>query len=59
MLCDFGLANVVGEMTKMSVSSVLQGSGNCRWMAPEVVIDDGPLSKESDIWAFGMVILEV
>ncbi len=59
MLCDFGLANVVEDLAKMSVSSVLQGSGNCRWMAPELLINDGHPSKESDIWAAGMVFLEV
>lgn len=59
MLCDFGLANVVEDLAKMSVSSVLQGLGNCRWMAPELLINDGHPSKESDIWAAGMVFLEL
>lgn len=59
MLSDFGLAVVVEDLTAMSVSSVLQGSGNCRWMALELLFDDHPPTKSSDMWAFGMVMLEV
>ncbi len=43
----------------MSISTVLQGSGNCRWMAIELLFHDALPTKESDMWSFGMVILEV
>ncbi|KLO12770.1 kinase-like protein [Schizopora paradoxa] len=60
MLCDFGLALVVVEdLTMMSISTVLQGSGNCRWMAIELLFHDALPTKESDMWAFGMVVLEL
>lgn len=59
MLCDFGLAVVVEDLTMMSISTVLQGSGNCRWMAIELLFHDVLPTKESDMWAFGMVVLEV
>lgn len=59
MLCDFGLALIVEDLTMMSISTVLQGSGNCRWMAIELLFHDALPTKESDMWAFGMVVLEV
>ncbi len=59
MLCDFGLALIVEDLTMMSISTVLQGSGNCRWMAIELLFHDALPTKESDMWSFGMVILEV
>jgi len=59
MLCDFGLALIVEDLTMMSISTVLQGSGNCRWMAIELLFHDALPTKESDMWSFGMVILEL
>lgn len=59
LLCDFGLAVVVEDLTRTSVSTILQGSGNCRWMSSEVLLLGELPTKQSDVWAFGMVILEV
>ncbi|KAG6328268.1 hypothetical protein ID866_10821 [Astraeus odoratus] len=33
--------------------------GPKRWMAPEVIEDDGKASAEGDVWAFGMTVLEL
>jgi len=43
----------------MPISSALQGSGNPRWMAPELLIGEEIVSPQSDIWSLGMVILEI
>ena len=56
-LTDFGLAVIVEDLTKLPISSALTESGNPRWMAPELIT--GLVSVKSDIWALGMVILEV
>jgi hypothetical protein len=40
-----------------------QVGGTCRWMAYELIYDDDEeptqQSRETDMWAFGMTILEV
>ncbi|TEB37673.1 kinase-like protein [Coprinellus micaceus] len=64
-LADFGLSRILevrGFTTKSS-------GGTCRWMAYELVVppedeednDDyvPPLTRETDVWAFGMTILQV
>ena len=59
LLCDFGLAVVVEDLINMPISSALQGSGNPRWMAPELLIGEDIVTLETDIWSFGMTMLEV
>ena len=59
MLADFGLAVIVEDLTRLPISTSLQNSGNVRWMAYELLVGDSLVSKESDVWALGMVILEV
>lgn len=59
LLCDFGLAIIAEELGELPISSVLQGSGNCRWMSREMLFGNDPPSKGCDIWAFGMVVIEV
>lgn len=59
LLNDFGLAVIIEDLSKMPISSTLDGAGNPRWMAPELLVGSDIISKKSDVWAFGMVILEV
>ncbi|KAF8629574.1 hypothetical protein AX15_003384 [Amanita polypyramis BW_CC] len=58
-LSDFGLGRLV-EARGFTTKHV---GGTCRWMAYELVCDDGDelvkLTTQSDIWAFGMTILEI
>ncbi|KAF9012562.1 kinase-like domain-containing protein [Cyathus striatus] len=63
-LTDFGLARIL-ETSGFTTKSV---GGTCRWMAYELLAptegedDDNyvpPLTKASDVWAFGMTMLEV
>ncbi|KLO16659.1 kinase-like protein [Schizopora paradoxa] len=59
LLCDFGLAVIVEDLANMPISSALQGSGNPRWMAPELLIGEEIVSPQSDVWSLGMVMLEI
>ena len=59
MLSDFGLAVIVGDLAQLPISSVLQDAGNPRWMAPELFFSDSHPNAASDVWALGMVLLEV
>lgn len=59
LLCDFGLAIISEELGGLPISTVLQGSGNCRWMPHEMLFGTDPPTKGCDVWAFGMVVIEV
>lgn len=54
LLCDFGLAKIIGSTT--STSRV--GLGTLRWQAPELW-DGSSKAYESDVYAFGFTIYEV
>ncbi|KAF8680700.1 hypothetical protein AX14_004496 [Amanita brunnescens Koide BX004] len=58
-LSDFGL----GRLMEVSGFTTKQVGGTCRWMAYELIYDDDEeptqQSRETDMWAFGMTILEV
>ena len=62
ILCDFGVSRVLVENGTLAGTSTLKGC--YRWMAIELISSaeaeqgDGnrqPYTKESDVWAFGMV----
>ena len=57
-ITDFGLATVA-----QNLDSIRSGSGDegyaARWTAPEIVNEEGVRSKESDVFAFAMVMIEV
>ena len=55
-LADFGVA-VLADASSCSGISTRSG-GAARWCAPEVLKGE-PSSKESDIYAFGCVCIEV
>lgn len=58
LICDFGLTKVLGtEHGQTSVN--LKGHGSMQWMAPELMEETGFKTMESDIYAFGMTIVEV
>ena len=68
-LADFGLAKIVDESTSRTATAVGKRQGTVRWMAPELLYPDmfgftGRFekqlpSKDTDIYAIGMTILEV
>jgi serine/threonine protein kinase len=63
-LADFVVTTIFSDMTPSHTMNVF-GGGTLRWMAPELLIPNNfglekcVPSKESDIYAFGMVIYEV
>ncbi|KAG2138079.1 kinase-like domain-containing protein [Suillus bovinus] len=65
-IADFGLSLMYSEVINVSQASWTSAlHGNIRWMAPELLVpggEDGPLirpSKQSDIYSFGCIMLEV
>ncbi|KAK2463096.1 hypothetical protein APHAL10511_004751 [Amanita phalloides] len=58
-LADFGL----GRLTEVQGFTTNHVGGTCRWMAYELIYDDGeePVkhTTQSDVWAFGMTVLEI
>lgn len=53
-IADFGLVMVTQDLNFMQSAS----SPTSRWTAPEV-LEDGPYSKEADVFSFAMVMIEV
>lgn len=57
MLCDLGLAEAMGNISSvLTTSAGLRNS--IRWCAPEL-LNDQSRSTESDVWAWGGLLLEV
>jgi len=55
-LSDFGLSRSL-KVEDMSTTSELAGC--LRWMSPELLVDHVIASSSSDVWAFGMTVLEI
>ena len=56
-LTDFGFASVVRGLSSILVTNV-QGY-TARWAAPEVLGNGGRSTREADVFAFAMVVVEV
>ena len=57
LLSDFGISQfVIANATQDDPTST---TGTTRWMAPELFVGDAIVSKESDVWSLGMLMLEV
>lgn len=63
LLCDFGLSPFVElEPEELILPKSTADGGSFYWMAPELHEATSPgsqVSRSSDIWAFGMVAIEV
>lgn len=55
-LTDFGLAKCLDPAFPTSVGT--RGAGSVPWQAPEILLG-GQRSKSSDVWAFGMMVVEL
>lgn len=55
-LTDFGLAAIALDHEP---TESLKGGYAVRWAAPEILDEEGPVSRESDIYSFAMVAIEV
>ncbi|KAG6330147.1 hypothetical protein ID866_8942 [Astraeus odoratus] len=56
LLSDFEHSRAVNSFLHITFTEPSGGSLN--WMAPEI-LDSGEMSAESDVWAFGMIALEL
>lgn len=56
-LSDFGLITL-SEVEGIQLTQGSEG-GSTRWMAPELIVGATVRSKQSDIYALGMTMLEV
>lgn len=54
---DFGLASIARGKYSTGVNS--DKGHTVRWSAPEVLFGAVPASKQADMFAFGMVVVEV
>ncbi|KAJ8086242.1 hypothetical protein PM082_005065 [Marasmius tenuissimus] len=59
LIADFGLSQVVEDITGIPFTQSRGVSDSYRWFAPEVCVGQGALSKHSDIYAFAMTSLEL
>ena len=55
-IADFGFATVTQNLDSMQSAHCQRGTP--RWTAPEV-LNEGPYSKEADVFSFAMVMIEV
>lgn len=58
-LADFGLACLISDISSISNSTTDNFGGSMRWMAPELFDGIHTCSIKSDIYAFGMMCIEV
>lgn len=56
-VCDFGLASVAHGKYTTGLKS--DKGHTARWSAPEILFGECTTSKQADIFAFGMVVIEV
>ncbi|KAG8989262.1 hypothetical protein FRB95_003802 [Tulasnella sp. JGI-2019a] len=56
MICDFGMSKINDAHTV--TSTAMKGAGSCRWTSPEVMCE-GPKTTASDVYAFGLTIVEI
>ena len=57
-LSGFGLASVIRGESSVASPQDLTTAIDVAWTAPEI-LNGGPVSKEGDIFTFGMVAVEV
>eukprot|EP00854_Cymbomonas_tetramitiformis_P002854 gene2854-3652_t len=59
VLCDFGLSSVKMDVQSTVGTSTVtekQGGGTLNWKAPELLEQNAKVTKESDVYAFAMVM---
>ena len=56
-MTDFGLASVARGMDSVLVT--LPQGYTPGWAAPEVLMESDEITREADMFAFGMVVIEV
>lgn len=59
VLCDFGLAKALEEIPSPLVTADNPPKGTANYMSPELLAQEGVHTLQSDIWAWGCVLMEV
>ncbi|KAF8918399.1 kinase-like domain-containing protein [Mucidula mucida] len=59
LLADFGLSQIVEDITGVPFTQSRGVADSYRWFAPEVCVGQGLLSCASDIYAYAMTMLEI
>ncbi|KIM57025.1 hypothetical protein SCLCIDRAFT_131509, partial [Scleroderma citrinum Foug A] len=59
LITDYGVATLVDSVFDNNVAVSSFGGACIRWMAPETMESYGELTTKDDIWAFGMLMLEL
>jgi len=54
-IIDFGLSRILGNTPGPTTTT--HASGTLRWMAPELFEEDQKVTKQCDIWAYGMTLI--
>ena len=58
-VCDFGLASITRGKYTPAPRLRSDGGYTERWSAPEILSGEGTASEPADVFAFGMVVIEV
>ncbi|EJD08175.1 kinase-like protein, partial [Fomitiporia mediterranea MF3/22] len=58
LICDFGISRMLDKTNAAHVISDDEMEGTVRYMAPEIFYGASH-GKASDVWAFGMLVLEL
>ncbi|KAG8945859.1 hypothetical protein FRC04_012219 [Tulasnella sp. 424] len=58
-IVDFGLAKVIEDGVDNKITTSIRQKGRYEYMAPELLLQTPPRLKASDVYAFGLLILEV
>ncbi|KAL4066217.1 kinase-like domain-containing protein [Scleroderma yunnanense] len=58
LLSDFGFSLLVNSSFSMTLSNHGGTKGTLMWKSPQI-LEGGEVSAESDVWAFGMTVLEL
>ncbi|KAJ7819707.1 TKL/TKL-ccin protein kinase [Mycena olivaceomarginata] len=59
LIADFGLSRIVEDITGIPFSQSREAPDPYRWFAPEVCIGQGVFFLSSDVYAYGMTVLEI
>jgi len=59
LIADFGLSQIVEDITGIPFTQSRGVSDSYRWFAPEVCVGQGVLSISSDVYAYAMTVLEL
>lgn len=58
-ICDFGLSRFTIMQTNLRSTIGRRQLGTPAYMAPEIILDKQSASLSSDVWAVGIIILEI